>query len=159
MRRLLTTNEPVLRTLSRSTWHLLDASVWHVSCVASIGSAASFARRDGSGPAASCSAIARSGGTAVAAGEARRLARAPSPRELEAVPSQRSRSPSTVGHSCAAVPSRTRSVRREAGEVMGGGGGGWASLQRAPSCSRGQHHAALKHQNSNSGLHFRSRPT
>ena len=84
--------------------------------------------------------------------------RAPSPRELEAVPSQRSRSPSTVGHSCAAVPSRTRSVRREAGEVMGGGGGGWASLQRAPSCSRGQHHAALKHQNSNSGFSFRSQP-
>ena len=79
MRRLLTTNEPVLRTpLSRSTWHLLDASVWHVSCrpsVASVGSAASFARREGSGPAASCSAIARSGGTAVAAGGARRLAR------------------------------------------------------------------------------------
>ena len=70
--------------------------------------------------------------------------RAPSPRELEAVLSQRSVSPSTVGHHCAAVPSRTRSVRREAGEVVGGG---VASLQRAPSCSRGQHHAALKHQN------------
>ena len=110
---------------------------------------ASCARHDGSARAASCSAIARSGGTAVAAGEARRLARAPSPRELEAVPSQRSVSPSTVGHHCAAVPSRTRSVRREAGEVVGGG---VASLQRAPSCSRGQHHAALKHQNSNSGF-------
>ena len=94
--------------------------------------------------------------------ERRRLARAPSPRELDAVLSQRHResqrsvSPSTVGHHCAAVPSRTRSVRREAGEVVGGG---VASLQRAPSCSRGQHHAALKHQIPILVSHFRSRPT
>ena len=148
MRRLLTTNEPVLRTpLSRSTWHLLDASVWHVSCrpsVASIGSAASFARRDGSGPAASCSAIARSGGTAVAAGGARRLARERRHRE--------SWRPCRASAACRPAQSATTAPRCLRGRAASGERqvrwwvGGVASLQRAPSCSRGQHHAALKHQ-------------
>ena len=103
MRRLLTTNEPVLRTpQSRSTWHLLDASVACVVC-RSIGSAASFARRDGSGPAASCSAS-RAAAAAAAGGaspacksavtaRAGRRAEPASPREPAQRVAQHSRPP------------------------------------------------------------------
>ena len=161
MRRLLTTNEPVLRTpQSRSTWHLLDASVACVVCrpsVASIGSAASFARRDGSGPAASCSAIARSGGTAVAAGGARRLARERRHRE--------SWRPCRASAACRPAQSATTAPRCLRGRAASGERqvrwwvGGWHPCSERPRAA-----AASITQRSNIKIpilvsHFRSRPT
>ena len=159
MRRLLTTNEPVLRTLSRSTWHLLDASVWHVSCrpsVASIGSAASFARRDGSSPAASCSAIARSGGTAVAAGGARRLARERRHRE--------SWRPCRASAACRPAQSATTAPRCLRGRAASGERqvrwwvGGWHPCSERPRAAAASITQRSKHQNSNSGFKLQLAP-
>ena len=111
---------------------------------------ASCARHDGSARAASCSAIARSGGTAAAASGARRLARAPSLRELagrRAKPAQR-----VAQHSRPPLRLRGRAASGE--RQVRWWVGGWHPCSERPRAAAASisHHAALKHQNSNSGF-------
>ena len=157
MRRLLTINEPVLRTpQSRSTWHPLDASVaCRAGLAGSIGSAASCARRDGSGRAASCSATARSGGSG---------GKRSAPTSKSAVTAIAGWTPCQASGACRPAQSATTAPRCLRGRAASGERqvrwwvGGWHPCSERPRAA-----AASITQRSNIKIpilvsHFRSRP-